>query len=134
MASIYGVIGTKNPEYLLADPTGQDKIAVNLKPGGGVIARGTVIYKNGEMYEAAEAAQVVSTNYLAVLDEQVNTDEDAQVAEVAAAYRAGRLIAGKVIVKDGSAVTAAQALILRQQGIVLCQMDATAPEVTNTVG
>ena len=134
MASLYGKIGENNPTYLLADPTGAEKIAVSIKPGVGTIKRGTVIYRNSSnLYEAAAAANIAATNYLAVLDEEVTSKTGETIAPTAAAYRAGRLIAGKVLVADGTAVTAAQEIVLRGQGIVLSQLDSTAPEVDNEV-
>lgn len=130
--SMYGTIGKYDPEYLLADPNGCDKIAVPLEPGNGTIERGTVLYrKTSGMYAPAGASEAVSTNSLVVLDEKTDTNASMAVAEDTAAYRAGRLIAGKVTLAGGAAVTAAVALALRQQGIVLDQMDATAPEFDN---
>lgn len=134
MATIYGKIGQNDPAYLLADPIGAEKIGVSLKPGVGTIKRGTVIYRNSSnLYEAAAAANIIATNYLAVLDEEVNSATGETIAPVASAYRKGNLIAGKVIISTGTAVTAAQEIILRGQGIVLSQMDATAPELDNEV-
>ena len=124
--SLYEVIGKNNPEYLLADPSGADKIAIPCKPGNGVITRGTVMYRGTDgMWLPAAAANAVDTNFLAVLDESVDTTANATVAEDAAAYRAGRLIAGKVTLKDGDALTDAVRLALRKQGIVFDQMEST---------
>lgn len=133
--SLYKKIGESNPTYLLSDPQGADKIAIPCKPGNGVVGRGTLMFRedNG-MYSPAAAADVVATKSLVVLDETVDTDANTTVAEDAAAYRAGRMIAGKVLLKDGSAPNAAAALVLRQQGIVLNQMMDTAPEFNNEVG
>lgn len=133
--SLYKKIGESNPTYLLSDPQGADKITIPCKPGNGVVGRGTLMFRedNG-MYSPAAAADVVATKSLVVLDETVDTDANATVAEDAAAYRAGRMIAGKVLLKDGSAPNAAAALVLRQQGIVLNQMMDTAPEFNNEVG
>ena len=133
--SLYKKIGESNPTYLLYDPQGADKIAIPCKPGNGVVGRGTLMFRedNG-MYSPAAAADVVATKSLVVLDETVDTDANTTVAEDAAAYRAGRMIAGKVLLKDGSAPDAAAALVLRQQGIVLNQMMDTAPEFNNEVG
>lgn len=134
MASLYGKIGQNDPAYLLADPIGAEKIGVSLKPGVGTIKRGTVIYRNSSnLYEAAAAANIIATNYLAVLDEEVTSATGETIAPVASAYRKGNLIAGKVIISAGTAVTAAQEIVLRGQGIVLSQMDATAPELNNEV-
>ena len=133
--SLFKKVGESNPTYLLSDPQGADKIAIPCTPGNGVVGRGTLMFRedNG-MYSPAAAADVVATKSLAVLDETVDTDANATVAEDAAAYRAGRMIAGKVLLKDGSAPNAAAALVLRQQGIVLNQMMDTAPEFNNEVG
>lgn len=130
--SMYGVIGTNNPEYLLADPQGADVIAIPVEPGNGVIARGTVMYrKTTGLYAPAAAGQATGSNYLAVLDESVNSNANMVVAEDARAYRAGRLIAKKVTLAAGAAVTAAIALVLRQQGIVFDQADFTADDLDN---
>lgn len=124
--SMYEVIGTNNPEYLLADPNGADLIAIPCKPGNGKITRGTIMYRGSDgMYLPATAAEAVDTNDLVVLDENVDTDANASIAEDARAYRAGRLIAGKVTLKDGAELTAAVQLALRKQGIVFDQMVST---------
>lgn len=133
--SLYKKIGESNPTYLLSDPQGADKIAIPCTPSNGVINRGTLMYREETgMYAPATAADVVATKSLVVLDETVDTDANASIAEDAAAYRAGRMIAGKVLLKDGSAPDAAAALVLRQQGIVLNHMMETAPDFNNEVG
>ena len=43
--SMYEVIGTNNPEYLLADPQGADIIAIPCEPGNGMVKRGTGMYR-----------------------------------------------------------------------------------------
>lgn len=132
--SLYEVIGTNNPEYLLADPNGSDLIAIPCKPGNGKINRGTVMYRGADgMWLPASAAEAVDTNMLAVLDESVDTTASATVAEDARAFRAGRLIAGKVTLKDGAELTAAVQLALRKQGIVFDQMVGTGT-FTNGAG
>lgn len=131
--SMYEVIGTNNPEYLLADPQGADVIAIPVEPGNGVVARGTVMYrKTTGLYAPAAAAQATSSNFLAVLDESVDSNANMAVAEDARAYRGGRLIAKKVTLAAGAAVTAAIALILRQQGIVFDQADFSAADFDNS--
>jgi len=78
--SLYEVIGTNNPTYLLADPQGADKMAIPCKPGNGVIGRGTVMYRGADgMWLPASAAEAVDTNMLAVLDETVDTDQNATI-------------------------------------------------------
>lgn len=132
--SMYEVIGTNNPEYLLADPNGADLIAIPCKPGNGVIQRGTVMYRGEDgMWLPAEAAEAVDTHFLAVLDESVDTNASGEVAEDARAFRAGRLIAGKVTLKGGAEMTSAVQLALRKQGIVFDQM-AGNETFSNTTG
>ena len=124
---MYKVIATNDATYLLHDPQGADVIAVPLEPGNGTIHRGTILYrKSSGMYAPAATGDVVSTNNLVVLDEEVNTDANMTIAEDAKAYRAGRLIAGKVTLKADGTVTAAHALVLRGQGILLEPMDSTS--------
>lgn len=131
--SMYEVIGTNNPEYLLADPNGADLIAIPCKPGNGKINRGTVMHRGADgMWLPASAAEAVDTNMLAVLDESVDTTASATVAEDARAFRAGRLIAGKVTLKDGAELTAAVQLALRKQGIVFDQMVGTGTFTNGT--
>lgn len=121
--SLYGVIGTNNLEYLLADPQGADVIAIPVEPGNGIVERGTVMYRKATgMYAPAAEAEAIETNSLIVIDETVDTEANASVAEDARAYRAGRLIFGKVTLAAGATVTPDVALILRKQGIVLDQM------------
>ena len=130
--SLYGTVGVYTPEHLLADPQGADVIAIPVEPGNGKIGRGTVMYRtSGGMWAPAGADEVIASNPLAVIDEAIDSDADAAVAEDARAYRAGKLIFGKVKLKADAALTAAKALILRGQGIVLDMMDATAPDFPN---
>ena len=131
--SLYEVIGTNNPEYLLADPNGADLIAIPCKPGNGKINRGTVMYRGTDgMWMPASAAEAVDTNMLAVLDESIDTTASTTIAEDARAFRAGRLIAGKVTLKDGAEMSAAVQLALRKQGIVFDQMVGTGTFTNGT--
>lgn len=132
MSELYGKIGESNPEYLLADPQGAERIGVPCTPGKGVVKRGTVMYRedNG-MYSPAASANVVNTNMLVVLDEEVDTGEApasgaTAVAENGSAFRAGRFIDGKVFLTGDAALTAAHKVILRQQGILFSPMESTA--------
>ena len=94
--SLYEVIGRNEPDYLLYDPNGAERIAVPMEPGAGTVNRGTVCYrKESGMYAAAAAAQAVGTNYLVVLDETVDTG-DGDTAVAATAFRSGKLVKGKV--------------------------------------
>lgn len=133
--SLYKKIGESNPTYLLSDPQGADAIAIPCTPGNGVVGRGTLMYRedNG-MYAPATSEDVVSTKSLVVLDETVDTNANASIAEDARAYRAGRMIHGKVLLKDGSVPNAAAIHVLRQQGIVFNQMADAAADFNNEVG
>lgn len=126
MSSMYQVIGRSEKKNLACDPAGAQIIAIPCEPGNGVVARGTVVYrKESGMYAPAAAENVTETAYLAVLDEAVDTELDAKVAEDARAYRAGCLIRGAVTLAAGAQVTAAHETVLRKQGIVLSPMEST---------
>ena len=121
---MYQTIGRNDPTYLLADPSICEKVAIPVEPGNGQVARGTVMYRKANgMFTAATASDATAANYLVVIDEDVDTEADARVAEAAAAYRMGAVIRAKVLLKDGGPVTEAVALALRQQGIRLDPMD-----------
>ena len=135
--SLYEEIGTNNPAYLLAKAEGAVTAAVNMVPGNGTVKRGTVIYKTANgMWAACDAANAVITNQLAVLDETVDTTGEAldskTVAAVARAFTAGTFVAGKVTLANDAAVTAAAAVVLREQGICFAQMVGGA-EFNNAV-
>lgn len=132
MSSMYETIGRYEPSYLLADPVGVQKTAIPCEPGNGVVERGTIMYrKENGMFAPAEAANATKDTYLTVLDETVDTSAVTGVAEDAVAYEHGRLIAGRVTLKDGGEVTSAIALALRQQGITLHQLSGAAPVFEN---
>ena len=132
MSELYSVAGTSIPDQLLADPQGADVIAIPCKPGNGAIVRGTVMYREASgLYSPAAAANVVETNMLVVLNENVDTGAapasgDKAVAEDAAAYRAGRFIDGRVKLAGDAALTDAHKVILRKQGIVFDVKEQTA--------
>ena len=122
MSELYKKIGESGYDQLLADPQGADVIAVPCEPGNGDIKRGTILYRKASgLWAPAAAAQIVNTNQLVVLNEDVATGNapasgTTVTAEDAAAYRAGRFIK----------------VILRQQGIVFDQKENTST-FTNTV-
>lgn len=123
---MYNVIGSNNPNYLLADPKGADKFAIPCEPENGVIAAGTVMYrKESGLWAPAAAENVAESNQLAVLDGDVDTTLNKNVAEDAAAFRGGRFVYGKVKLANGDAPTAAHMVILRKQGIVFDRMQST---------
>lgn len=87
---------------------------------------GTVmVRKDTGMWAPAAAADVAETKMLCVIDEAVDTTQNAKVAEDARAYRAGRLIYGKVTLAAGAALTAANMIVLRKQGLVFDRMEET---------
>lgn len=118
--SLYKNIGTKTYKALLADPIGADPIAIPCVPGNGTITAGTVMYatENG-MYAPAAVENAVDTNSLVVLAEDADTDAEENVAATATAFRAGRLVAENVTLKDGAPLTETVKLTLRKQNIVL---------------
>ena len=75
--------------------------------------------------------EIISVGTELLLGETVNTDADAKLAAEARAYRAARLIAGRVTLKAGAALTAAHKLILRKQGLVFDQMESDTQTFNN---
>ena len=140
MENLFGTIGTHEPSYLLASNYETDAIAISVEPGNGTIPAGAVMYrKTGVIYAPAAAANIVETNNLVVLRDDVDTTTSETVAVAAAAYRKAKFLAGKVLVKNGSdyePITAAQAVILRKQNLELSPMDdwsGDSVEADNTV-
>lgn len=123
MTELFKNLGQSPVETLEAG--GGKQIAVSMEPGNGTVKHGTVIYrKDSGLYAPAAAANIVTTNNLAVLVTDTDTDTSATVAEAAAAYISGELLAKDVVISDGETnLTAAQALVLRKQGIVLYPFD-----------
>lgn len=122
--SMYEIIGANNPTYLLADPQGAETIAIPCAPNNGVIPRGTVMYRNNNgQYEPAASNNVAVTSMLVILDETVDTTASA-TAEDARAFRTGRFIIGKVVLASGAALSAANIVVLRNQGILFDRMTA----------
>ena len=137
MVNLYANMGTSPIDYLEA---GSGKaIAISMEPGHGIVKRGTVLYRktSSVLYAPAAAGNIDTSNSLVVLREDVNTDESATVAAAASAYISGELLAKAVVLSDGTTnLNAAQAHVLRKQGIVLMPFDdlTAADEVAdNTV-
>lgn len=115
MSNLYGTIGESKPSYLLARPGGE-LISIPCKPNEGEITIGTLMYRGSDgMYAAADAEKAVTTEYLAVLGETVDTSANAEIAEDAKAYIAGCFIDGKVTLKGGSPLTDEVKVVLRKQ-------------------
>ena len=131
MSELYSKIGEKGYSNLLADPQGADVFAIPCEPGNGSIPRGTVMYrKSSGLWAPAASAQVTASNMLAVLNEAMEAGTApaagaVAVAEDAAAYRAGCFVDGCVKRAAGAALTAAQKVVRRQQGIVFDKMEST---------
>lgn len=134
MSNLYETIGTSTPDQILAKVEA-DPIAVNLLPGQGVIKRGTLLYKDSDgFYEAAASANITTSSEIVVLNETVDTgSEDEGVAEVAAAYREGTFIDGRVTLASDGAVTAAHKVVLRLMGIKFNQSVEHAATFNNEV-
>lgn len=126
MENLFGTVATFEPKDLLASNFLTDAVAVSLEPGNGVIPAGAVLYrKSGVLYAPAAAANVIVTNNLVVL--AADTDSGTgTVALAVKAYRRAKFLAGKVTVKNGAAyeaISAAQEVVLRMQGLELSPFD-----------
>lgn len=136
MVNLYQNLGKSTDSPLETAGVGFDTASVSLEPGHGTVKRGTVLYrKSAALYAPATADNILTTNQLVVLREDVDTEESATVAALGDVIVAGGLLAEYVTLSDGTNLNAAQALILRKQGIVLKPYDAldgTAPEADNT--
>lgn len=123
MTELYKNLGQSANETLEAG--GGKQIAVSLEPGHGTVKHGTVLYrKSSGLYAPAAAGNITENDNLVVLVTDTDTDTSLTVAEAAAAYISGELLAKDVVLSDGETnLTAAQALILRKQGIVLYPFD-----------
>lgn len=134
MSDLYNVVGTATYKNILADPQGADVIGVPCEPGAGVIPAGTVVYrKSSGLWAAAATANVVATNQLAVLKEDVDTGAASnKIAADAAAYRAGIFIDGVVTLASAAALSDANKAVLRGQGIVFDKKEAVGTFKNNT--
>lgn len=135
MTELFKNIGQSTEETLEAG--GGKLISVSMEPGNGTVKHGTVLYrKTGDLYAPAAAGNITENDNLVVLCNDVDTTTSETIAEPAAAYISGELLAKDVVLSDGeTTLTAAQALILRKQGIVLYPFDdlkAADVEADNT--
>lgn len=126
MENLFGTVATFEPKDLLASNFLTDAVAVSLEPGNGVIPAGAVLYrKSGVLYAPAAAANVIVTNNLVVLAAETDSGTGT-VAQAVKAYRRAKFLAGKVTVKNGTAyeaISAAQEVVLRMQGLELSPFD-----------
>ena len=127
MENLYGVLGTKGTQELLAGG-GDNPVGISMEPGNGIVPAGALIYrKSGGLFAPAQAAQLDGSKELLVLRDEIDTTTNAGIAAAAAAYEGGVFLAGKVLLFDGSttyeAVSGTYALVLRQQGITFRPFD-----------
>lgn len=139
METLYGTLGQSEAKDLLV---GEGKpVAVNLEPGSAVIPYGTLIYrKSSGLYAPAAAGQISDSYNLLVLANDADVTTNAGIAIAAKAYERGCFKAGTVKKSDGNsgyeAVSAAEAIVLRQFGITFSPFDNWAAddvEVDNRV-
>ena len=140
MAKLYDVIGTQNYTNLLSDPQGADLIAIPVEPAQGQLKAGMLMYRaTSGLYKKATTSQISTSYFLVVLKEDIDTGSSVTpgaAAEDAAAYRAGRFVDG-VVTYDNSGtatkVTAAHKVVLKLQGIMLDEKEATGTFDNSTV-
>lgn len=130
MDKLYGVLGSYTPSYLLASPDGAERIAISVEPDHGTLKQGTLLYRKADsvMYAPAAAANVIASNYLVVLGQDVDTTASETVAAAAMAYTKGNFITGRVKLAADAAVTDAMEPVLRAQGIVFTPMTEYSAE------
>ena len=103
MVNLYENLGKSADSPLETAGVGFDTASVSLEPGHGVVKRGTVLYrKSAALYAPAAAANILNTNQLVVLREDVDTDASATVAALGDVIVAGGLLAQYVLLSDGS--------------------------------
>lgn len=138
MDNLNGVLGSYNPTYLLAGDFNCKRIAVSVEPGNGTVPMGTVLYRKADsaLYTPAASADVASGKNLVILGQDVDTDASETVAAAAVAYESGEFFDSRVIIKDGTPITAAHQLVLRAFGYTFKQLEdlssTTYTEADNT--
>lgn len=131
MSELYDVVGTSKYDQLLSDPKGTDPIFIPCKPGNGSVKRGTVMYREESgLWSPASNEEVTAEKQLVVLNETVETGDapgpgETATAPEAAAYRAGHFVAGRVTLKSDAALSEANKVVLRLQGIVFNVKEGT---------
>lgn len=127
MENLFGTIGQSDVKDLLATGTARP-VAISLKPGSVTLPAGVLVYRNSDgLYELAAAAKISASYNLLVLADDVDISTSAGIAVAAKAYESGCFKAGKVLKDDGNsgyeAVSAAEAIVLRQFGITFAPFD-----------
>lgn len=122
--ALYAQIGESQDYSLLAETGTERTIGLAVKPGSGLLERGTIVMLGTDgLYTPAVTGKM--TGALAVLAESVETtEESAGIAPSARAYSAGRFLKAKLKLTAG-ALAAADLLEMRRQGILAEDMDGT---------
>ena len=111
---------TESKDYSLLAETGTERtVGLAVKPGSGLLERGTIVMMGADgLYAPAVTAKF--TGALAVLAEDVDTTSASTgIAPSARAYSAGRFLKGKLKLAAGDLVE------MRRQGILVEDMDGT---------
>ena len=122
--ALYAQIGESQDYSLLAETGTERTIGLAVKPGSGLLERGTIVMLGTDgLYTPAVTGKM--TGALAVLAEDVETTgESAGIAPSARAYSAGRFLKAKLKLTAG-ALAAGDLLEMRRQGILVEDMDGT---------
>ena len=122
--ALYAQIGESQDYSLLAETGTERTIGLAVKPGSGLLERGTIVMLGTDgLYTPAVTGKM--TGALAVLAESVETtEESAGIAPSARAYSAGRFLKEKLKLTAG-ALAAGDLLEMRRQGILVEDMDGT---------
>lgn len=122
---LYAVIGTSQDFSLLAGTGTETTIGVALKPGSGVIKRGTVIQKGEDgLYVPAKTGEMANRECAVLISDNDTGMEASGVAGSATAYKTGRFLSAALILASGK-LTASDLLELRRQDITVDGMDGT---------
>ena len=115
---------------LLAGGENARAISVAVASGEGEVKRGSVL-KRGDngTYTFAASTDVVATNSLAILDEDVNA---ADAAVTTRAWQSGIFMPDKLLLKSGS-LTVANETVLRNAGIMLKAYEKSTGEPSATI-
>ena len=122
--ALYAQIGESQDYSLLAETGTEKTIGLAVKPGSGLLERGTIVMLGADgLYTPAATGKM--TGALAVLAESVETTgESAGIAPSARAYSAGRFLKAKLKLTAGALATG-DLLEMRRQGILVEDMDGT---------
>ena len=120
---MYGQLGQSRDFSLLAGTGTERTIGVAVKPGSGLLARGTVIQMGADgLFVPAETGKMANGS-CAVLESDTQTGDEAKgIAPSALAYASGYFLKSRLALKTGK-LTAADLLELRRQGITTDNMD-----------